>query len=399
MMDWARPASHLKKAATRAVVLVLVGFLVFGLLGGYSPGPAAADELAEKEKELERLHQRIEDTKRRIEDAKRQEQGITSQLAILEQEVELTQDELVAIEHEVEITADRVRQAREALTEAEAELEYRTDLFQDRAVSIYKYGYVGYLEVLLASNSFADFLNRFYLLQRIISSDSQVFEDVKKTRQEVADHKSNLEEQLARQEELKQQTRVKLASLQSKTRERENLLQKIQNQQTQYEQALDEMEQLSEDLVSIIADLQARQKYAFVKSRSEIQFYWPTDGGWISSYFGRRFHPILKKWRGHTGLDIAVPWGSPIKAAEQGIVIYSGWLGGYGKTVIIDHGHGLSTLYAHNSSLLVAVDDIVKRGQVVSKCGSTGLSTGPHLHFEIRDGGTPTNPLNWLPAR
>ena len=122
---------------------------------------------------------------------------------------------------------------------------------------------------------------------------------------------------------------------------------------------------------------------------------WPVKGR-ITSPFGYRIHPILKTKNLHTGLDIAASTGTPVVAANTGTVIKAGWNNSYGNLLMIDHGGGIVTLYAHNSSLLAKVGDVVSKGQTVAKIGSTGMSTGPHLHFEVRVNGQYKNPMDWL---
>ena len=122
---------------------------------------------------------------------------------------------------------------------------------------------------------------------------------------------------------------------------------------------------------------------------------WPVSGE-ITSPFGWRTHPIFGSSRFHSGLDIGADYGVPIVAAQSGVVIEAGWIGGYGNTVMIDHGGGIVTLYGHNQSLAVDVGQSVAQGQVISYCGSTGNSTGPHCHFEVRLNGEPVSPNNYL---
>ena len=122
----------------------------------------------------------------------------------------------------------------------------------------------------------------------------------------------------------------------------------------------------------------------------------PVQGGWVSSEYGNRWHPILQYYRFHSGIDIAVDSGVPIKAAEDGTVIVAARDSGYGYYVVIDHGGGISTLYAHCSKLLVSKGDVVTRGQTIALVGSTGVSTGPHLHFEVRINGATDDPRKWV---
>jgi len=161
-----------------------------------------------------------------------------------------------------------------------------------------------------------------------------------------------------------------------------------------YEKALDEMEEAQRKLNKMIAELQAKQKKGYMGTAT---FAWPTPGYTrITSPYGWRIHPIYKTRRMHTGIDIGAPAGSNIVAATHGEVIYADWLGGYGKTVVLDHGGGISTMYAHTSVILVEVGQKVRKGQVIAKVGSTGVSTGPHLHFEVKINGNHTDPWKYF---
>ena len=137
----------------------------------------------------------------------------------------------------------------------------------------------------------------------------------------------------------------------------------------------------------------ANSKRNWVRGSGIMAF--PSNGR-ISSPFGFRTHPKLGYRRMHTGMDFAASYGSPIRAADSGTVIFAGWYGGYGYAVIINHGKGITTLYGHSSKLYVVEGESVKRGQAIAAIGSTGLSTGPHLHFEVRKNGNPVNPANYF---
>lgn len=158
-----------------------------------------------------------------------------------------------------------------------------------------------------------------------------------------------------------------------------------------------QLETYSEELEKTIVKLQSFGYMGSNIVKGKGVMMWPTDGGSISSGYGNRIHPIYKEEKMHTGIDIGgIGYDAPVYASADGIVITAGWLGGYGNAVIIDHGNGISTLYGHNSKLTVKVGQEVKRGDLIAKSGSTGVSTGPHIHFEVRVNGKTVNPLEWL---
>ena len=167
-------------------------------------------------------------------------------------------------------------------------------------------------------------------------------------------------------------------------------------QKKDYERQLRQLEKDSYEIEQMIVKLQRQAKPT--ERMGDGRFIWPVVGE-ISSPFGSRMHPIFKVQSFHTGLDIGAPQGRPVFAASDGIVLYSGTWGGYGKTIVVDHGAGYTSIYGHLSNYYVKRATKVKKGQLIGLVGSTGLSTGPHLHFEVRVNGKEVNPLNYLPNR
>jgi murein DD-endopeptidase MepM/ murein hydrolase activator NlpD len=164
-----------------------------------------------------------------------------------------------------------------------------------------------------------------------------------------------------------------------------------------WERELAEEERASRELEQTIREMQTRLGESGEIMKWTGKFIWPVQFRRISDVFGWRVHPIYKTRRFHSGMDLAASTGTPVKAAADGRVLLAGWVSGYGNTVIVDHGGGLSTLYGHNSSITTKAGKLVLQGDIIAKVGSTGVSTGPHLHFEVRQDGTPQDPMRWLP--
>ncbi|MBE0447233.1 MAG: peptidoglycan DD-metalloendopeptidase family protein [Actinobacteria bacterium] len=192
---------------------------------------------------------------------------------------------------------------------------------------------------------------------------------------------------------------LKQRLFQDELKRQESILARIEREKNHLKYTEDILESTSNMIASQIRALERGNRPSVSRSNSRHvgsgSFLRPCSGR-ITSGFGWRFHPILKRPRLHAGIDFSVGTGSPVYAAQSGTVIMAGRMGGYGNTVVISHGNGLTTLYAHNSKLLVSVGQHVNQGDMISRSGSTGLSTGPHLHFEVRVDGTPRNPASWL---
>ena len=376
------------------------GFLVFVLLAALCLttanyfNVAKAGILDDKFEELERIQREIEQYQKEIDSKRRSETSVLKELEKLEMELALSEKELEYILARIDYLNGRISETKREIEDMELKIAEQRELFTERLVSMYKAGQMSYLEVLLSSNSLSDFMARLYYLREIAQDDVRLIEEYQAMKVALDEKKESLEKDLEDMTWSKKQEEEKRAAVASRSNDRERYLAQLQQDREKLEEALDQMERESKALEKVIADLQAEGHQR--EKPGGLSMIRPVSGGWVSSEYGNRWHPILGKYKWHSGIDIAVNSGTPIKAAEDGTVILSGSNGGYGLCVIIDHGGGISTLYGHASKLLVKKGDIVTRGQTVALAGSTGVSTGPHLHFEVRIKGVTDNPRNWV---
>ncbi len=370
----------------------------------------SSSELSQKRDALDDVTAQMAETKRQLLNVKKREKGVLGELEKAETELEKARARLSSLESRARRVSRSIAQAEkdlaaseEDLASAQARLEQRVSMLKRRLRAMYMLGPANYLEVLFSSEDFADFVTRYEYVKLLAQRDAEYFDatqaEIESIQVKVADvekKKAALQRERDSLAKVQAEVKVQEASLAARVREREAILARIQRERAQYEEALDELEEMSQELERAIRDLQAREARAGkALPRWTGKLLMPVSGR-ITSDFGNRIHPILGTRRFHSGLDIAVPMRTTVVAAAAGIVIYSGWISGYGYTVIIDHGGGLSTLYGHNSSLLVRSGQSVVQGDKIARSGSTGLSTGPHVHFEVRDNGTPVDPWKWL---
>jgi murein DD-endopeptidase MepM/ murein hydrolase activator NlpD len=306
-----------------------------------------------------------------------------------------------------ELVADLDRNQQE-LTKTQSDLTKQQEVLCNRVVSMYKSGgNLGYLATMLNDDSLslAEVLERFDLLSTIAEQDVELLAQIKVLKAQVEDQRRALQEERTRvaaleadQDTVTQELKAAENECQASVDElaaaraaKKAILVAIENDQSSWARQED---QLLADSDRISALLQKASSGTSTKAGKGALSY-PVNGP-ITSGFGYRVHPIFHVRKLHTGVDFDVDAGVPVKAAAAGTVVFAGWRGGYGKCVVIDHGGGLATLYAHQSTILVSVGQVVKRGEVIGKVGSTGYSTGPHLHFEVRVNGSPMDPKGYL---
>jgi len=247
--------------------------------------------------------------------------------------------------------------------------------------------------VLLQSQSLNQFLDRRYQLKRVHQADQQTLLSLKADAERLEQQRDAVEQTKTNITLLTQQLLAQKGQLEILAQNQKGAIARLQSDRRAMEVAEAQLDQDSRAISSLINQrLAGGERIAF---RGSGQMLLPVAGE-ITSPFGWRMHPVLGYERFHSGLDIGADYGTVIRAAERGTVIFAGWYGGYGNAVIIDHGGGITTLYGHTSELYVTEGQAVQRGQAIAAVGSTGLSTGPHLHFEVRRDGEPTDPVAFL---
>ncbi|HEY8464079.1 MAG TPA: peptidoglycan DD-metalloendopeptidase family protein [Bacillota bacterium] len=374
-----------------------ISFLMLSLILGLSPAGLATED----------LEKQMTQTSREIEKLRDKEHNVMGNLVRTQAEVDKLSADLSKLnnrvgtaEKKMKVIDTQLNKTQSDIQKIRVSIEGHKKVLNSRLVSIYKYGYQSYLEILFQVKNFSEFISRFEMVGNFVHRDLQMIKTLQQQHNLIANKQrqiSKYQEELERQkrvyDRLKAQAVKKRRSLRAKASIQQQELNNIMLNREKLEAALDEMEELSRSMESEIRDVQKKSNVTLGSGT----YIWPTAiRGKITSLFGSRFHPILKKYRHHTGYDIAVPTGTPILAADNGVVIFSGNKGGYGKTVMIDHGLGYSSVYGHNSVLLVSTGQHVNKGQRIALAGSTGLSTGPHCHFEIRKNGVPQDPGKYL---
>lgn len=355
-----------------------------------------ASEIDDKKAELSEIQQKMQDMELRKAAAREEAEAASADL----DEVLSRLNELQAQSNELQAKSDALQSS---IDENQAQLEEnkrlheeRMQIYGKRLREIYMSGQMNYLDVLLGANNFAEFSSRMYLLQKIISSDIAMLDDIKKSTEEIKARQEELDQQMEEIKITKAELDARKAKVDEVREQRAQILYKAQEKEQESASEYERLLVLSENVAAMIRSLENSGGYAPQQSASTTGFIWPCRGE-ITSYYGWRTHPIFGTTKYHSGMDIAVDYGTPILASNSGTVIYSGWLGGYGNAVMIDHGGGLVTLYAHNDSLNVSEGQYVNRGTLIAYAGSTGWSTGPHCHFEVRLHGEVTEPLDYLP--
>ncbi len=349
-----------------------------------------ADSLEEK---LDDLQTRAADQKAKTDKASTQVSTISEQLRQMQGSVDEAEADYKAVKGQLDETESKIDKNEDVLKKTEVDLAKKTKILDKRVRDIYINGQINYIDVLFGAKDFSDLMTRMDLLKRIIKYDYDLITKVQQEKALVLDIKQQLEKDRQSTKLLVDDAAAKAERVKQKKADKKKLLDKAEYDRDTSDRAYQELMAASKEVQNLIR--QSSYGGASTPRSGNGRMIWPINGP-ITSEFGWRTHPIFGTARYHSGLDIGGDYGDPILAADAGTVIYAGWISGYGNAVIIDHGGGITSLYGHNQSLNVSEGQRVTQGQVIAYCGSTGNSTGPHCHFEVRENGEPVSPYNYL---
>ena len=413
-----QPAKLARLAAAGLVIAALLAAPPAAVL--LTSGTAQAASSGDLSSKLKNVRSELEEIRANLKKAKNARKAAQGDIAALDKSIDAAEEALRAAEAEHDEAADKLATIKEQLdqvvtdldskqeelAQTELDLQEEQQIYNERVVNVYKSGgSVVILAALFETTSVADVVTRIDLLSTVVEQDNDLLAQIKDLKALVQTQKAALDDERARVVVLEQDQAATTELLQAVAEERQATLDELEAARAAKKKVLaaaekevaawnrQEDELLAES--DRIAELLRKANAAKTTKPGSGVLAWPVVGA-VTSGFGYRIHPIFNVRKLHTGIDIDADMGDPIKAAAGGTVVSAGWRGGYGKCVVITHGGGLATLYGHQSEILVSVGETVKRGEVIGKVGSTGYSTGPHLHFEVRVNGSPVDPLGYL---
>ncbi len=344
--------------------------------------------------------EKIEDINSKIEYVQTEISTSLLEIQKLDDEIRKYEQENANLKQRIETLETSIKETSEQLETTTLEYNQRNELLKKRLVAIYEQGDVAYLEVLLSAKSLSEFLGIYYAMVEMAEYDNALIDEVDQKRKLIETSQQQLESESAEVKNLKITAERTETILKNTKNLQKGNIEKLSKE----EKALnDEIQKYKNDIALIETKIQELNGYT---GGIDIQYtggimIWPVavQGTRITSYYGNRDHPIEGIVKLHQGIDIgSAGFGAPVVATADGVVTYAGELGSYGNCVMVYHGDGITTLYGHGQKILTKTGTEVKQGDVIMEVGSTGNSTGPHLHFEVRINGVTTNPLNYVKA-
>ena len=356
--------------------------------------PAFADEVSNLQQQQQQINSEKAGVQSQIKEFKREKTERVKQLNELNAQMNNVQQTLDNINAEIATTEEQIAYTEMEISNKQRDYDGRMAIFNLRLKEMYQYGDVNFLEVLMQSSSLSDFLTRFEYLKYIANNDKKLLDEVTAMKTSLEEQKKSLDGMKVSLEANKKSQMEKSAELATASQAQQQLVNEINSDLNAQFEILEDLEAESNAIASQIKAIQAKNSGT---TSAPGTYLWPCPSSkTITSNYGYRIHPIQGTRKLHTGMDIGAKTGTDVIASAGGTVIMSQYYGGYGNCIIIDHGGGVSTLYAHMSRLIAKNGDTVAAGEPIGKVGSTGNSTGPHLHFEVRINGETKDPKKYV---
>ncbi len=353
--------------------------------------------IAASQEDLDRVQRELKSERLKLKAAREKEAGALNNLYRVNRQLKDAKEDLERTKLLIDRNGKKIAVLSSDLKDLETDFNQKSGVLSKRISEAYKSGgALSLLDVLFSSTSITDFVNRQYYFERMISKDLALISEMKDKARSIEESKKSLRVAVS---EMNAEAKVidrRKGEIQDQAEEKEKLYQSLKERREEYEKRVKELENSSalfEGLIKRAGDERTRDRKA--APRGTGRMIWPAPGRVVSG-FGYRRHPIWGGIHLHTGIDIGAAFGEPVRSADGGEIIFSGWWDGYGKAVVIDHGKMISTVYGHLSRIYVEAGQRIEKGQIIGLVGTTGFSTGPHLHFEVRVNGKPTDPMKYL---
>lgn len=412
----------MRKIKIIAAFVLAVSIFVSGVGGPAVTAPVyAAKSISDLKKDLQDKEQKRKEASAQKKEKQTQLNGALEKKAELEEQISSLQEDIDSVDNVIQQKNSEIENKQAEIEQLTKLIDENDEQLKQRMKAIYENGTTSYLEIIFESKGLSDFFTRISAVKDIMAHDKALIQSYVDAKEGVQTAKQTVENEKSEKEEAKTLLVNKKGDLKEKQEEKNELVADLKNDISAIEKMEEEGEKQEElvkqELAKALAAQEAAEKAAKAKAQQQTgnssssgtrtatparqssgAFLWPSAASTrVTSPYGSRIHPITGKQKFHKGLDIGAPNGSDVLAAADGTVVTSGWnAGGYGNYITINHGGGLVTLYGHNSKLLVSAGETVKKGQVIAKVGSTGNSTGPHIHFEVMLNGSVVNPYNYL---
>lgn len=388
---------------TKIVSIMLIIIMLYSMVD-YS----FAATKSELQNQKNTINDKKEEVQEELEEVKTEISETMQEIEKLNESIEKSEEALDSIQEKMDTLQKEIDQAKADLDEAQEKYDKQQDQLEDRIVAQYKAGTTTYLDVLLKSSSLTNFISNYYLVGQIAKYDQELLDEMEAEKIKIEETKASLESKQAEYKQEEERKKQEKAVLDKNKQLKTTKVTGLTTEQKELQKQIDEYNSQIKEVENEIKKLMTTSNYTG-GTYTGGQLEWPIPGYYkITSYFGGRTQPVAGASTNHKAIDIGTnhQTGKTVIAAESGKVIVSkcqvnseGKATGYGQYIVIDHGNGYSTTYAHLSSRKVSVGTVVSRGQTIGLSGNTGTSSGPHLHFGVSYKGTPVDPLDYVTAK